>query len=183
MWWMYSDGVTTLREAINFANGLIGEDSIVFDSSLFASAQTITLSFGQLSITDSLNINALVDPLTGADLLTISANNTSRVFEIGAGATVSLSGLIIADGKVTNDNGGGIYNSGTLTLDNSIVRNNTATNSSNNAYGGGIYNTGTLTVNNSTISGNNLSSIGKTSGSGISNGGGTIEVSYSNPSC
>ena len=44
--------------------------------------------------------------------------------------------------------GGGIYNSGALTLINSTVSSNSARN------GGGIYNSGTLTFVNSTVSGN-----------------------------
>lgn len=149
-----NDGVTTLREAINQANAIAGADAIVFDSSLFSSSQTITLSLGQLSITDSLSINAPVDPLTGSQLLTVSGNNASRVFEIGTEATVSLFGLIIADGSVTGDNGGGINNSGTLILANSTVSNNTVRTNSGIGSGGGIYNTSTLIVSNSTISRN-----------------------------
>ena len=189
-------GVTTLRDAINFANADTGEDVIEFDSSLFASPQIISLSLGELSITHSLSIIAPQDSLTGADLVTVSGNNATRVFEIGNGTTVNLSGLIVADGLVTNNDGGGIKNSGTLTLDNSIVRNDSAnsgggiansrgamltvsnstitgnsTRSSGN--GGGIDNTGTLTVSNSTITGNLARS-----GGGISNSG-TLTVSNS----
>ncbi|KAB8319450.1 hypothetical protein SD81_011330 [Tolypothrix campylonemoides VB511288] len=149
-----NDGVTTLREAINQANAIAGTDAIVFDLSLFSSSQAITLSLGQLSITDSLSINAPVDPLTGSQLLTVSGNNASRVFEIGTEATVSLFGLLITDGSVTGDNGGGINNSGTLILANSIVRNNSVRTNSGTDSGAGIYNTGTLIVSNSTISRN-----------------------------
>ncbi len=46
-----SDGVTTLREAINQANADNGEDLIVFDRSFFSTAQTITLNLGELDIT------------------------------------------------------------------------------------------------------------------------------------
>ncbi len=152
-----NDGVTTLREAINQANADAGEDLIVFDRSLFSTAQTITLSGTELDITHNLDIIAPRDPLTGGDLVTVSGNNASRVFEIETGATVSIDGLIVADGSVRGDDGGGIKNSGALTLDSSIVRNNSAF-SDNSApymrYGGGIYNSGSLTVNNSTINRN-----------------------------
>ena len=172
-----SSGVTTLRDAINQANADDSEDLIVFERSLFSTAQTITLSGTELDITHNLDIIAPRDPLTGEDLVTVSGNNASRVFEIEGGATVTLSGLIVADGSVTGDDGGGIRNFGTLTLDSSIVRNNSATGtptSINGSFlitniggkGGGIYNGGTSTVNNSTISGNSSSS-----GSGIYNGG------------
>ncbi|MGH8532075.1 MAG: choice-of-anchor Q domain-containing protein, partial [Gammaproteobacteria bacterium] len=46
-----------------------------------------------------------------------------------------------------NDGGGGVFNSGTLTLTHSTV-------SGNSGYGGGVFNSGTLTLANSTVSGN-----------------------------
>ena len=160
-----NDGVTTLREAINQANADAGEDLIVFERSVFSNPQTITLSGTELDITHNLHIIAPRDPLTGEDLVTVSGNKTSRVFEIESGATASLDGLIVTDGQVKgNDGGGGIKNSGTLTLDNSTISGNRASEgydalmtSKKAAYGGGIYNTGTLTVNTSTLSGNTAS--------------------------
>ncbi len=157
-----NNGITTLRDAINQANADSGEDLIVFDRSLFSTKQTITLSLGELDITHSLDIIAPRDTLTGGDLVSVSGNNATRVFEIDTGATVNLSGLLITGGKLTGDNGGGISNSGTLNLDSTIVSNNNVTSSlgsSNtsrvvNGYGAGIYNTGTLNLSNSTVSSN-----------------------------
>ena len=167
----YNSGVTTLRDAINQSHGDTGEDLIVFDRSLFTTAQTITLNLDKLDITSNVDIIAPRDPLTGGDLLTVSGNNASRVFEIVSGATLNLDGLIVANGYLYGD-GGGIKNSGTLTLDNSIVRNNST------AYtgyrGGGIYNTDTLVLNSSTISGNSA----KSSGGAIYSSG-TVSVSNS----
>ena len=171
-------GVITLRDAINQANGDNGEDLIVFDRSVFSLAQTITLSGTELDLTHNLDIIAPRDPLTGDDLLTVSGNKASRVFEIESGATVRLDGLIVADGVVTDDNGGGIKNSGTLTINNSVVRNNYENLTFQRSSGGGaIYNTGTLTVNNSTISDNSIINqnyygvLVSSYGSGILNGG------------
>ena len=182
-----NSGVTTLRDAINQANADDGEDSIVFDRSLFSTAQTITLNLGELDITHNLDIIAPRDSLTGANLVEVSGNNASRVFDIEPKATVNLSGLIVTDGKVTGDNGGGILNSGNLTLDSSIVRNGSASRGggifnngdailivSNSTLGSntssGISNSGTVLLNNSTLSGNG--------GSGILNSG-TVEVTNS----
>jgi len=58
-------------------------------------------------------------------------------------------------------NGGGIYNTGTLTLTNSIVKDNQTI---GGGSGGGIYSQGTLTLTNSTVSNNQT-------GSGDPNGG------------
>ena len=183
----FNSGVTTLRDAINQANADTGSDLIVFDRSLFTTAQTIGLNLGELDITHNLDIIAPRDSLTGGDLVTVSGNNATRVFEIGTDARVNLSGLIVADGKVTNDNGGGIKNSGTLTLDSSIVRGDSATQLNNFAVGtgngGGIYNIGTMTVSNSTIS-HNSAPVGDSaplggSGGGIYNLGASLTVSNS----
>jgi hypothetical protein len=87
----------------------------------------------------------------GANLLTISGNNASRVFEIFPGATIGLSGMTITGGNVVGGNGGGgILNNGTLTLRNTTVTQNQTT----NRAGGGINSFGALTIIDSTISGN-----------------------------
>ena len=61
----FTDGVTSLREAIFAANTVSGADTIEFDSSLTAGGPaTILLTMGELVITDSLTING-----PGASLL------------------------------------------------------------------------------------------------------------------
>jgi hypothetical protein len=137
-------GAGSLRQAILDANALTGKDTITFDG-VFADniADTITLSGTSLVITDDLLIDS-----TGADLLTVSGDNASSVFEIGSDATVEITGLTIADGN-SFDPGGGIYNSGNLT-----VYNSTFTGNLSYQNGGGIYNSGNLTVYNSTFTGN-----------------------------
>lgn len=70
----------------------------------------------------------------GANLLTVSGNNASRVFNIGSGNfNVSISGLTIANGRTTSDESG-------------------------NALAGGILNnsTGTLTISACIFNGNNV---------------------------
>ena len=151
-------GGITLREAIEAANtgttvdgavGTSGADTIQFAPVL--AGQTITLGGTQLSISSALTINGL-----GASQLTISGNNTSRIFEVTNAGIVTISGLTLTQGKA--DNGGGIDNNGTLTISNSTISGNSAFN------GGGIYTNGTLTISNSTIAGN----------SAAVNGGGII---------
>jgi parallel beta-helix repeat protein len=138
-------------------------DTIVFNSSGSSSlkGQTITLTSGELLVSKSLTIQGL-----GAGQLTVSGDSLSRVFEVQAGATVSLSGLTITNGS--DSDGGGIFNAGTLTLTGCTISGNTA--SSN---GGGIYNhAGTLTLSGCTISGNTagLSILGGEGGGIWSNG-------------
>jgi CSLREA domain-containing protein len=160
-----TDGETSLREAIAYANAHAGEDTITF-SSRFDTQQTITLSGTELELTDPAT-TTITGP--GANLLAINGGGLSRVFNVGVGASAALSGLTITGGNA--DNGGGLSNSGTATLTDCTVSANSAT-----GGGGGIFNsTGdpndpipTLTLNNCTISGNSVS---PGNGGGVFNSG------------
>ena len=135
-------GAGSLRDAITQANTHAGADIIVFQPGLTG---TIALTGGELDITDDLTING-----PGADKLTVSGNNISRVFKVESGETVRISGLTIAGGNAGTGNGGGIDNFGTLTVSDSVFSGNSATN------GGGLANEsgGTATVSGSTFTGN-----------------------------
>jgi hypothetical protein len=67
-----------------------------------------------------------------------------------ASAHVTLSGFTIQNGLAFT--GGGVNNSGTLTISNSSINSNTT--ASAISGGGGIFNDGTLTINKSMVSGN-----------------------------
>ena len=150
-------GDGSLRDAVARANATVGADTIAFDNIVFSVAQTITLTSGQLTLTDSAT-TTIIGP--GANLLSISGHNASRVFQIVAGASAALSGLTITDGNVAGQ-GGGLDNSGSLTLTNCTVSGNTARNGGF-GRGGGLYNSpgGTLTLTSCTISGNTASYLG-----------------------
>jgi hypothetical protein len=144
----------SLRYEIAAANAAPGADVINFAPGLTG---TITLTSGELAITDSLSITG-----PGTGLLTISGNSASRVFNVAAGTTDALSGLTVANGR--NDinlpyfdgrNGAGILNDGTLTVSNCSISNNVTNTDPTSTYtGGGIANYGSLTVLSSTLSGN-----------------------------
>ena len=152
------NGAGSLRQAILDANVDPDADIIQFASGVTG---TITLTSGELYITDAVDLQG-----PGAGVVTVSGNNTSRVFHVSANATIS--GLTITGGS--SNVGGGIYNeyNGTLTVQNSILSGNSASHN-----GGGIANGGTLTVVSSTLSGN--SALG---GGGINNDG-TLTVDSS----
>ena len=85
----------------------------------------------------------------GPNLLTIDAEGYSRVFSVYGNTTISGVTITGGDGIGFNyggDNayGGGVFNSGSLTITNSVICGNSST------HGGGIENYGTLTVDNST---------------------------------
>lgn len=176
-------GEGSLRQAILNANAFAGDNTVSFDTAgVFATAQTITLTSGQLNITDDVTITG-----TGADLLTVSGNNASRVFSLSrTGTEARLDGLTIANGNAgTGDGGGILVNTGsTLVLTNSMLEgnrgnlgggisvfgtvniiNSTLLNNQADA-GGGLLNVGTTTIINSTLSGNQARVFG---GGGIGN--------------
>jgi CSLREA domain-containing protein len=171
-----SDGVTSLREAINDANASAGNDEIVIAASLLTNGPSImTLGSAALpTIAATSKAGSLVITGPGASSLIISGDNgnPSRnfgIFNIASGGNLSISGMTVSGANITG-NGGAFANAGSLTVSNSTISGNTASNN-----GGGIYNTGTLTVNNSTIS-NNSSGF---AGGGIRISGGIVTVTNS----
>jgi len=138
----------SLRQAISNANANPGDDTIIFQNGL---SGTITLTGGQLDITDSLTLNG-----PGANVLAISGNHSSRVFQIhpGTNGTVTINGLTLKEGYDSGNGGGGIYiDEGTVTINKSTLSDNSAADAGSSG-GGGIRNYGSLTVSNSTLSGN-----------------------------
>ncbi|MFC1453304.1 right-handed parallel beta-helix repeat-containing protein, partial [Verrucomicrobiota bacterium] len=121
---------------------------------------------------------------TNRNATLIRGDQNSRVLEIANKTGITLSGLTVENGKVSNTHGGGLYvTGGDLTVTNCIIRGNQAANSSAaTVYGGGLYGSGTdLTILDSVFS-NNLISVTKYDGADNSGGGlyganSTIQVS------
>ena len=132
-------GAGSLRQAILDANAAAGADTITFAANVTG---TINLATALPNISDELTING-----PGAGLLNERRNAVAnfRIFTILANRTVVINGLTISNG---NDNdGGGIQNSGLLTINLCVITDNTAGGNG----GGGIANFGTLTVDNCTF--------------------------------
>ncbi|GEM_PF-1711866 len=139
-----------------------------------------------------INKSVTIQGLNGAANTILDAGQAGRVLALPLGVTVTLDGLTIQNGLgalggfgggiynngtltvqncILNGNagpisGGGIYNDGTLAVINSMLSGNTAT-----MFGGGLYNAGVMTVTNSTLSGNFAGL-----GGGINNHDGTLTV-------
>ena len=136
-------GAGSLRQAI-----LDAIDGDVIDATGISG--TLTL-LSELYIDNNLTING-----PGASNLTVSGNNAVRVFYI-AGKSVTINDLTVANGRVVDNHGAGIFNWGSLTLNRVTVTNNAVVKSTSDYNrGGGIYShDGTsLTITDSTISGN-----------------------------
>lgn len=144
-------GAGSLRQAIADANATAGNDEIFFDGIGFATEQTIVLTSSELVISNngSLTING-----TGANLLRIIITNAKRIFIIESGANVTVNDVTIGGRDKSNGLGGGIQNSGTLTL------NKVAVEGARAVEGGGILNNSVLFINDSTISNNAVNSEG-----------------------
>jgi len=158
-------GAGSLREAI--ANADPGE------------TVTIPGSIAQINLTTELSVDkSLVINGAGAATTVISGDVDSRVFHVVAGASsVSLSGLRVTGGNATSVPGGGgiLVESGSLTLTNVTVNNNTvnvAMGATPSGGGGGILNaSGSTTLNGSTVS-DNTATVSSTTG--CCQGGGGI---------
>jgi uncharacterized protein (TIGR03118 family) len=109
-------GAGSLRQALIDANALPGADVIRFGP--HARDGVITLTSGELSITDSLTIDG-----PGDNRLTISGNDASRVFSVSGSTTYAeIDGLTIAHGLTNKTTalgplgpvalGGGLLNTG-----------------------------------------------------------------------
>ncbi|MFN0278167.1 MAG: choice-of-anchor Q domain-containing protein [Pyrinomonadaceae bacterium] len=153
----------TFRGAVLNANASAANDVIDFDPVVFGTPQIITLGGFEIVITGngSMTMNG-----PGANLLTISGNNASRIISTDVGVVSTINNMRFTAGNGTGTlglgRGGAIYNaSGNLTLNRVIITGNTAQN------GGGTNNAsvpggpgGTMTVNDSKIFNNTATSSG-----------------------
>lgn len=130
-----TDGKITLREAISYTPS---GGAVLFVKAL--AGKTVTLSDGELKITESIEIDA--SDLQGG--LTIDAAGSGRVFLITGGSAtkpVELTSLVISGGMTAEDGGGILARGAVLKLTGCTVTANTG------RYGGGLYaDGGTVTV-------------------------------------
>lgn len=155
-------GAGSLRQGVLDANALGGADTIVFDAAVFKTAQTITLTTGELQITDPVVLSGTE---TGSAKPTISAGGASRIFDIIYGASIEsrVVGLVISGG--TAGTGGGIrIQNCPVELSACTVTGNMAT------IGGGIFvENGSLELANSLVTGNTVKLSKDATGSSYNN--------------
>ncbi|MFC1596391.1 choice-of-anchor Q domain-containing protein [Planctomycetota bacterium] len=166
-----SGGVTTLRAAIMESNALEGDQVVMVPAGTYRLSRAGTgedgAATGDLDVTDTSGSLTILG--AGWEFTVIDADRIDRVFHVQSEARASLSWVTVTGGgtpggdgaegvfntggtvdlnavKVCDNSDRGVANSGTLTVNQSILCSNTT----------GIYNssTGTATVSNSTISGN-----------------------------
>src|SRR5271157_5818182 len=123
----------SLRQAIALANADAAagtSDTITFDSNL--GSQTITLTQGQLELSGAGTGTITIDGSSPSTPVTLNASYYgNRVFQIDSGVQAVITNVNIGNGDVTSNNGGAIFNAGTLTVSNANVSDCYA------SYGGG----------------------------------------------
>lgn len=163
------DADCSLREAISVSNASPEADSISFAPDVFGTSQTITLSNGEMSIQNVAPVR-IIGP--GADLLTINANNLSRILTLTVNSVANVYGITFTGGNgvgaLNPGRAGAVYNAGgILLISHCTITGNTAANGGglNNASSGSPAVPGNLTIVNSVVSGNTSTS----SGGGLQN--------------
>jgi hypothetical protein len=143
---IHAGTVTELIAAINTANSTGQEIHLAPNGNYVLTAvhNTIDGLNGLPIITGNVIIQG-----DGATITRQSGSSNFRIFQVASGATLHVDTLTVSNGNAAS--GGGISNSGTLSLTNSTVSDNSAT-----SWGGGILNWegGTVSVTDSTVSGN-----------------------------
>ena len=125
-------GVGTLRYLVE--NACPG-DVIQFDAGLLNSTIVLT---SEIVISENITIAGL-----GMNNLSISGNNTSRVYSVDAGVVTSISGMSLINGYALT-NGGALLNNGNLQLENIKFTGN-----NNGLSSKAFTNLGTITMANS----------------------------------
>ena len=154
-----SDAVThtglSLRDAIAEADDQASFGSpttILFAPAL--SGTTIALTQGQLELSGSSTIT--IDASGVSSPVAINANGTGRVLLIDSGVQAVIKGLTIEGGQLSDGEGAGLSNEGSLAVEACTIQNNATAGVGNGVGGdgGGIFSSGMLTVDDSTITGN-----------------------------
>ncbi|MBE6408715.1 MAG: DUF4347 domain-containing protein, partial [Lentisphaerae bacterium] len=175
------DGLTSLHEALAYANKTEGAQTITFDSTVFTDTTTeyvIDLAT-TLLVTDAVTISNT----TGAKIV-LNGGNTIRVMEVGAATTID--GLIFRNGYMEGDlrtnandqlygGGGAIFAEAALTVKNSTFENNSYKDTTKTAWylgGGAIFAIADVTVENSSFTGNYVN----TSAKSVYDGGSAIHI-------
>jgi hypothetical protein len=122
-------GQLSLRDAVNLAKALGGDQTITFDPSLFSTGPaTINLSDGPIVLNDSSGLIA-IDAEGAANSLTVDAATGANAFTVAQGTSVILDGLAV---------GGTINNSGTIILEDSSIDAGLVSEIDNNNNGGQV---------------------------------------------
>jgi len=154
-------GVVTVCNEAGLKAALFGGGTVTFGCS-----GTISVLGGTITISTNTTIDG-----RGRNI-TISGGGKVQLFIVNAERTLHLKQITVADGFISDGNGGGVLNNGTLNVINCTFRGNAATTRQmdTGGNGGGIYNNDYLTVINSTFENNTASFSGGFNPAGLGGG-------------
>jgi hypothetical protein len=143
----FNPGDLSLREAVHLANTTAGADTIPLLPSVYllsrpGRGENNNLT-GDLDVMDPAGLTIL-RPVTAPSI--IDADGIDRAFEVIGSGALTLISVTVRGGSETNGGGFSVSSQGSLTLEDSVVHSNLATN-----RGGGVDNSGTLTIVGSTF--------------------------------
>jgi len=159
--------ICTLRAAVMQANRMSNAGSII---KLPAGTYTLTIPASiadgeengdlNLSIPSGYSPGPTIIKGAGAANTTIDANGIDRILRIDAGRSVSISNVSLVNGLIVEggEDGGGIFNEGSLTLSDCIVSHNNAL--IGTSSGGAIRNAGVMDAIGVTLSDNHVGGLG-----------------------
>lgn len=139
--------------------------------SLAASGDTIQIAAATYRENLSIPFNLTLNGAKAATTI-VDGTNTTNVFTVGAGTSLTLSNLTIKNG-VGYSGGGGIDNAGTVAVNKSNFYVNTA------LTGGAILNTGMVTISNTNFDSNSIYFFGHSASCGAIDNRSTMTISTS----
>jgi predicted outer membrane repeat protein len=166
-----------------YVNGVSGDDgnncktkntacaTIGHAISLAASGDTIQIAAATYQENLGIPFNLRLNGAKAATTI-VDGTNTANVFTVGVGISLTLSNLTIKNG-VGYSGGGGVDNSGTLTVKKTNFYTNTA------LSGGAILNTGTASISNTNFSGNSPYFFGRSASCGAIDNRSTMTIAAS----
>ncbi|SDL40498.1 CSLREA domain-containing protein [Pseudomonas indica] len=174
----------SLRDAVDTANHEPGPHRIFLPAGTYTfSLPAPTSQDGEILDEDN-NLNGDLDIGTtlsvigaGAETTIIDAARLDRVFEVLAGAELTLQHLTVRNGHSNNGGGGGIQNHGVTTTRHVVIEKNGSENPGVVSPGGGVANFGRFNLYSSVVRENGCGGMSNAHGGGIFNAdGGTLAV-------
>jgi hypothetical protein len=114
---------------------------------------TLTFNCGGATSIVFTATKIIADDVTidGGELITLNGGNAIRLFTVDVGGSLYLQNITLANGYSDTDDGGAIFNDGSLSLDHTTIRDS---NTISSFSGGAIVSYGPLTITNSRFENN-----------------------------
>ena len=152
------DNLTSIEEAVAYANTLTGTQTVTFAQDLAfnydadgdGDNESYLINLNKSMTVNKSGLTLTIDGAIGENKVTLDAGSKFRHFNF-SNAVITLQNMTLQNGYVSNANGGSIYNTSNLTIDNvSFIGNKQVrTVNDKDGFGGAIYSKGVLEIKNS----------------------------------